>query len=231
MEILDDSLHMIEHLMDDGYFEEALEELKALSNDYPDSYLVLSLLGECHLCIGEPDKAIKPLRRSTRIFPHKKSGKRGNHHERRLIGALRKRSEKQEPFGVWVDHFLLGCSYARCHQFRRATKHLDQANDMMPNDTEVIRNLGWVNCMQENTGIGRALLLRAIALEPRNALAYHDLGADYLFAQDLKNARMYLDKAIELDPDDSFIQETVDQLEDMEAKSILFKRSHDKSSV
>lgn len=201
-------LRSIGYLMDQGYLRKALTELQNLMKEYPEDEELASLLGECYLAMGQPEKAIRPLRwaakRDESLHP-----------------------EEPSPH-LWIDHYLLGSAYSRCAKFQPAMRHFDIANDLEPNNAEVIRNMGWVRCMQGNSSHGRALLMRAINLDPRNALAYNDLGASFMFEEQFSIARKWIEKARSLDPSDRFIQNTSERLDELEALKILAKtRSSD----
>ena len=218
-------LHNIEQLMTDGDMDTALKMLQELSIEYPDNYHVMSLLGECFLTMGEPDKAIKPLKWATKKFeetePSEKM-KTSEDLEKDLIMKLKKKFTDKKKNNAWVDHYLLGCAYGRCLKFQSAIKHLNIADKMNPENAEVIRNMGWIRCMQERKADGRKLLEHAIQLDPDNALAYNDLGASYMFDEDFEQARQWIAKATEMDPDDEFIISTSDKLEELIAYKTIF---------
>lgn len=225
---MDEYLHYhlqnIELTAASGNFKLAIDDLEALSNDYPGSYHVTSMLGELYLYTGKPNKAIKPLLWAIKNPPRVKFRKIGRDNENLFISQLKKNfAEKNYDF-LWVDQFLLGCAYGRCTRFQRAIYHLKIADRLNPNNTEIIRNLGWVRCMQDKKYLGRSLLKKAIDLDPHNALAYNDLGASYLFEEDLKEADHWIQKAIELDPFDKFIANTAEKLEELRVLQRLFKK-------
>lgn len=109
-------------------------------------------------------------------------------------------------------------------KLRPAIRHLNIADKMNPNNAEIIRNIGWIRCMQEKTDNGRNLLKKAIKLDPENALAYNDLGASYLFEEKLDEAKRWITKAIKMDPEDVFIINTADKLEELLAFQVLSKK-------
>lgn len=228
-----DQLQQIEIMMNEGQLDEAIETLEELSQNHPDNYHVISLLGECYLISGEPEKAIKPLRWATKTFHEyfkkfkKKAqeSQRNDSDEKSLIRKLKKQQERRDENNVWVDHYLLGCAFGRCMQFRPAIRHLNIADKMNPKNAEIIRNIGWIRCMQEKQENGRQLLKEAINLDPENALAYNDLGASYMFEENFEEAQKWIKKAQDLDPDDDFIQTTADKLEELMAHHLLTKKT------
>lgn len=220
---LRETLHHIEQLMNDGQIENAIEMLEVLSQEYPDNYHIVSLLGECFLMNGQPDKAIKPLQWATKTFPafrkemlkELNAEPEDNEEEEITVKRIRKTQERTSEKNIWVDHYLLGCAYGRTLQFRPAIRHLNIADKMNPENSEIIRNIGWIRCMQDKADTGRNLLQKAIKLDPENALAYNDLGASYLFEDQLDEAEKWIKKAVNMDPEDNFIQNTADKLEEV----------------
>lgn len=229
-EDLHDELQDIELMMNHGDITLALKLLEELSQNHPDDYYVTSLLGECYLSMGRPDKAIKPLKWAAKNYPQlsprrklKKDGKKQDE-EDKFVRMLKGTFRENTPNNLWVDHYLLGCAYGRCLKFRSAIKHLNIADKMNPENAEVIRNLGWIRCLQEKKEAGRELLKKAIDLDPDNALAYNDLGASYMFEEEFTEAEKWIKKASVLDPDDEFIMSTAEKLEDLKAFETLFGR-------
>lgn len=217
-----------ENLMNDGEVDAALEMLQELSVLYPDNYHIASLIGECHLSLGEPDMAIKPLKWATKTFPEAKAAAekaKANSAEEALVKKLRQQSNTDQSNYLWVDHYLLGCAYGRTMKFRNAIRHLNLANQMNPKNAEIIRNIGWIRCIQEKKDTGRKLLRQAINLDPSNALAYNDLGASFMFDEQFDEAEKWIDKARQIDPDDEFIIRTADKLEELRAYKTLFKKT------
>jgi len=227
-EQLRETLHMIEHLMNEGNLKQSTELLEELSKEFPENYHVMSLLGECYLMSGNPNKAIKPLKWATKTFatsiPKKvlrpRETQETSEDEIMMVKRLQKTFNTKSD-NAWVDHYLLGCAYGRCMEFRSAIRHLNIADKMNPKNAEIIRNIGWIRCMQERTKDGRVLLLKAIELDPLNALAYNDLGASYMFEENFLEARKWITKASQMDPSDQFIKNTAEKLDELEAYDVI----------
>jgi Flp pilus assembly protein TadD len=60
--------------------------------------------------------------------------------------------------------------------FDHAVTLLTRANTLIPNNAEVIRNLGWAYVMQGEITRGLGLLRRAYALSPTDPMIINDLG-------------------------------------------------------
>ena len=218
-------LQNVEHVLSNGNTHHAIKMLEDLSSLYPDNYQISSMLGECFLSIGKPEKAIKPLRWSLKLsmrLSENKSAVKNISTENDLIRQLKQSFNNLDKDYLWFDYYLLGCAYAKAMKFKPAVYYLNLADQINPENTEILRNLGWVKCMQEKKEIGRTLLRKAIELDPKNALAYNDLGASYMFDNNLKNAEYWIKQARQLDPFDSFIAETEDKLNDLLAINTLF---------
>lgn len=229
---LRETLQNIELLMNDGHIEHCIKQLEEITKEYPGNYHVASLMGECYLMHGQPEKAIKPLQWATKTFPEfrkelineLKQEPEDNEGEEITITRIRRTEERTSEKNIWVDHYLLGCAYGRCMKFLPAIRHLNIADKMNPKNAEIIRNIGWIRCMQDKPANGRTLLKKAIKIDPTNALAYNDLGASYLFEEQLDEAQKWISKAMKMDPDDHFIQNTADKLEDLIAYTTLLKK-------
>lgn len=214
----------IEELMNMGEMDNAISLLNDYVQETPDNYHLISLLGECYLSNGEPEKAIKPLLWATKNHPKSVEETEEKTNEERLIHELRRSVGRASLDGSWVDHYLLGCAYGRCMKYTQGIKHLNIANKLNPNNSEIIRNIGWIKCMNKNVPVGRKLLHRAINIDANNALAHNDMGASYMFEGKMKEAGIWIEKAIKLDPEDPFIQSTAEKLEELQAYSTLFKK-------
>jgi tetratricopeptide (TPR) repeat protein len=159
----------------------AIEKLEEQTRQYSSYGPAHCLLGDLYLQVGSPMLAIEPLEKAVRLA-----------HEYSL------------------PQYLLGCAFGRLANFQPALDHLFIADRLKPNDPEILRNIGWMKCMSGEVKEGRSYLRRSIKLDPKNGLAYNDLGASYMFTQDsnLKLAERWLKKALELEPNSAFIQNT-----------------------
>jgi len=225
-------LQQIETMMNHGDFDYAVDKLKDLCRNNPDSYYISSLLGECYLSLGEPEKAVKPLRWAARRHSEIKkqrlnriSKNKTFRSEKDTVRKLRKHFHEKSKNPMWVDHYLLGCAYGRSLKFANAIRHFNIANRMNPENSEVIRNIGWIRCMQKKNNNGRKLLQESIRLDPDNALAYNDLGASYMFEEKLEEADKWISQALILDPNDLFILQTSEKLEELRALKTLFNKN------
>ena len=164
-----------------GKHEDAVDLLFAIAKRQPDHESVFVLIGEIYLTNNEPKRAIRPLEVALEL--------------------------NQDNFRT---HYLLGNAYGRILRFDEAIKELMVANEIKPNDDETIRNLGWIHCMAGRVDDGRHFLKKALEINPKNGLIYNDLAASYMFTskRDLPNAERWLQKALSIEPEHPFIQQT-----------------------
>ena len=76
-----------------------------------------------------------------------------------------------------------------------------------------------MKCMSGDVDDGRKLLRQSIKLDPKNSLAYNDLGVSYMFTNDMRldEAERWLRKALTLDPENASIQSTWASFEELSA--------------
>lgn len=171
--------------------EEAAGLLEELVDRHPDFLPGFHLLGEIYLMANQPQYAVEPLE-----------------------------TAKQLDLEFAPVRLLLGNAYARTLRLELAIAELHEADRLRPDDDEIQHQLGWTHCVLGRLEEGRAYLRRSMALDPGNALAYNDMAASYMFAADpdLEQAHEWMMRALDLDPDDPFIQQTYRALLDMREK-------------
>lgn len=69
--------------------------------------------------------------------------------------------------------------------FRLGVELLEQANEMFPNNPEILRNLGWGHAMLGHPQKGIAMLKRALILAPEDILIMEDLGVTMISEGDI----------------------------------------------
>jgi Flp pilus assembly protein TadD len=79
-------------------------------------------------------------------------------------------------------------------EFDRAIETLSQANIDMPNNAEILRNLGWAYVMTANIAKGVSLLRRAHILAPDEPMIINDLSVALISIGKEDEARSILAK-------------------------------------
>jgi tetratricopeptide (TPR) repeat protein len=177
---------------DSGDLLSAIEKIEELTRQHPNYVPAYCLLGDLYLQIGSPMLAIEPLEKAVQASPK-----------------------------VPLSQYLLGCALGRLGKFQRALHHLSTADRLRPNDPEILRNIGWMKCISGDVKEGRSYLRRSIRLDPKNGLAYNDLGASYMFTHDFnpRLAERWLKKALQTEPNNAFIQNTWKSFQELLSES------------
>jgi Flp pilus assembly protein TadD len=92
--------------------------------------------------------------------------------------------------GMYLDGYIATAK----GEFDRAITVLEEANRNLPNNAEILRNLGWAYVMKANTPRGLALLRRAHALAPDEAMIINDLAVALMTTGAEDEARTVLSK-------------------------------------
>lgn len=176
-----------------GKIKDALDILYEVAERHSENESVFLLIGEISLSHNDPQRAIRPLEIALEL--------------------------NQENFRT---HFLLGNAYGRILRFEDAIEELLVANEIKPNDDEVLRNLGWIHCMAGQTEKGRQYLKTAMKINPHNCLIYNDMAASYMFStrRDLESAEIWLKKALSIEPNHPFIQQTYQAFKTMKERFV-----------
>jgi tetratricopeptide (TPR) repeat protein len=113
-------------------------------------------------------------------------------------------------------HYLLGFTYSLREQWRKAVFAFRNSIRLDPDNGEYERGLGWAMFNAGSRAEGISHLFRALELFPLNVHAMTDLAAAMLLMGNLKKAREYAQKALELEPGYMLAQNliyTIDQIQ------------------
>lgn len=156
--------------------EKAENAFARILKDFPDALPAWLANGEFYLALGSPVKAVQILKKAVKMAPEE-----------------------------GMASFLLGVALTKRACFRLGLKCLENADKLMPNTSEIKRQIGFSKIMLNKTKEGNNMLRRAIKIDPTNALAYADLAMSYIKACDYKEAIYCLETAKGLAPGDEFI--------------------------
>ena len=121
-----------------------------------------------------------------------------------LAVTVLKETSKNFPNEAYL-HYLLGIARMKCGRFFLAQKAFFRANELLPNNADNLRSLGYVKTMLGELEIGRNYLRESISLNLTNPLAYMDLAMSYFNCLEFEEGFEWLDRAKPLDPTDQFI--------------------------
>jgi len=107
----------------------------------------------------------------------------------------------------YTGYYILGFLTSHQQNWGEAIAYLTKANELHPNNPEILRCLGWAVFNSNKRSQGIVVLERALNLDPENSLTLCDLGICYLQTKSFDKSVELLKKAMEIDPDNKRIQE------------------------
>lgn len=114
--------------------------------------------------------------------------------------------------------YILGFLASQTEDFTKSITSLTKANQLKPNNPEILRCLGWsLFCSGKQTQ-GLVTLERALNLDNNNALTLCDLGTAYLQTRDFAKAKALFNRTLDIDPLNTRAQECVQAVERLEKK-------------
>lgn len=185
-----DRLEQAERLKLEGKHREALKILENLLSEDPENVAALEEVADNELSL--------------------------EHNRRSELAALQALSLDA---GSFTAHYILGFLRSQKGKWNDAAHHLREANKIHPNNSEILRCLGWALFSSGHRPQGIVTLERALNLESDNTFTLCDLGVAYLQVQRFSKARSLFLHALSLDPGNARVQECVDAVDKLERES------------
>lgn len=173
-----EALERIESLKLNGQHEESITEAQKLLCTDPNCVPALEEIADNYVSLDQFDHAHKAAK-----------------HALKLNGES------------YTAHYILGFLTSQKQDWAGALSFLKKANELHPNNPEILRCLGWATFNNNKRSQGIIILERALNLDPENSLTLCDLGICYLQAKNFDKSVELLKKALELDPHNTRIQE------------------------
>ena len=98
-------------------------------------------------------------------------------------------------------NYLYGFVWSALHEWDKAIKFLELANDYQANHPEVLRCLGWAYFCSGLRKKGLAILERALVLAPYDSYVLCDLGICHLNDRNFDRSMELFAKTLEVDPE------------------------------
>ena len=116
----------------------------------------------------------------------------------------------------YTAEYILGFLGSQRSDWDEAIAHLQRANRLKPNNSEIIRCLGWALFNGNRRTQGIVTLERALNLDRNNPLTLCDLGVAYLQARNFLKAKILFSRTLDLDPQNARAKECVAAVERLE---------------
>jgi tetratricopeptide (TPR) repeat protein len=107
---------------------------------------------------------------------------------------------------------LLGFAYSTQDRWLEAVGEFEAANENDPDNTEILRGLGWAVVNAGDSSKGIAYLNKAKDLAPMDVNILLDLANAYLLAEDFVGAKRYARGAMLLEPDNVLAKKVFDDV-------------------
>lgn len=180
-DITEHLLEQAEQLKLDAHHEEALIILEQILAKDPENVMALEEVADNELSLEQYDRA--------------------------EVAAKRALNLNVKSFDA---HYVLGFIASIREEWEASVNFLKTANHLEPNNSEILRCLGWSLFSLGKTVEGVVTLERALNLEDSNPLILCDLGVVYLKMKQYPKARALLERALEIDPENLRVQECLD---------------------
>ncbi len=177
----DDVLTMLEEIEDlklKGEHDKSVTLAEKLLFKDPDCVAALEELADNYVSLEEYGKAEKACHRALLLDP-----------------------------GSYTCHYILGFIASQQQEWPEALERLKTANELHPNNAEILRCLGWAMFGSGKRTQGIVILERALNLDQDSSLTLCDLGVCYLQTKHFDKSVELLKKALELDPENPRIRD------------------------
>lgn len=153
MNKITDIVMEVEKLKANQKFTQAIEILEKSIVEYNDDYRLYEELSDIYLFQGELDKALKSINHAMSL-------------------------NKASATGCYLKGFILLSK----DKVSEAIKYLEKSNELLWNNSEVLRNLGWAYTLEGKTQKWIIILKRALNLAPGDELISEDLAMALIWA-------------------------------------------------
>lgn len=156
----------IEQLKNQWLYADAKIKVQNYLLQHTDDYRLYEELADIALYEGDLDQAESSLAIAQRLNPESATGM-----------------------------YLMGFIHISKGNFRLWVELLEKANELFPNNPEILRNLWWWYAMLGNPRKGIAVLKRALNLAPDDTLIMEDLGVTLISEGDIEEWQSMLKRA------------------------------------
>ncbi len=146
MDILKSIIQQVENLKSQQNFDQAIKILEESIPKYNDDYRLYEEIADIYLYQGKMQKAQKAIDFALNINGESATG-----------------------------NYLKGFILLTKNKIEESIFFLEKSNKLMPNNSEVLRNLGWAYHLTGSTQRGISILKRALIISPEDRLITEDL--------------------------------------------------------
>jgi len=116
----------------------------------------------------------------------------------------------------YTGYYILGFIHSHKFDWQQSLKFLQKANNLKPNNPEILRCLGWSLFCGGHKTQGIVTLERALNLDSENPLTLCDLGMAHMQIHNFQKAKSLFSRALDLDPENPRVKECLEMVGRME---------------
>lgn len=161
----------------------ALNELKTLTNSYPDDFNILNALSTSYIEVGEPENAVSVAQQALKV-----SNEKTSHNEQANL------------------HLMIGQVLRQSGQLDQSIQHLSEAIQLAPNRLEPYLELGLARKERREYQQALQIFERATIIAPDDPRAPYQAGLALKESKDYKSSETMLRRAVSLAPNDLSIR-------------------------
>ncbi len=157
----------------------ALNELKTLTNSYPDDFNILNALSKSFIDVGKPENAVSVAQQALKVCPEKTSA--------------------NEQANL---HLMIGLVLRQSGQLDQSIQHLGEAIQLAPDRLEPYIELGLARKERREYLQALQIFERATLIAPNDPRAPYQAGLALKESKDYKSSETMLRRAVSLAPND-----------------------------
>ena len=192
-------------LYSNGQYQEAIDQIKALNEVYPNIPFLFNLIGACYKAIGQLKGAAKMFEKAVSIKPEYAEAHKNLGITLRDLGQMDEavkslnKAISAEPNNVDA-HYNLAITLKDLNQSNSAIQSYKKAIEIKPDFVQAHNNLG--NLYKDLGQTDKALksYRKAIEIKPNFAHAHNNLGNTFKDLENYKDAIKSYEKAIAINP-------------------------------
>jgi len=201
-----DTINQLINLYNQGQLVKAVEQAQALTEQYPDAYIIWNILGAAHKGLGSIFEASKAFKKVTELNPNYAEGFNN-------LGTVLKGQEKLEEaidsFKIALAlkpdyaeaYFNIGVTFGEQDKLQESIESYMKAVSLKPDHAGAYNNMG--NALKDQGKLEEAITSfnKALAINPNYALAYNNMGTVLKDQGKLEEAIENYNKALTIKPD------------------------------
>lgn len=164
MDFIKTELTEVENLKKEHKYDKAIEKLENMLSRHSEDYRIYEELADIYLYLGQKDKALKAVDFSLQL----NSGS-----------------------ATW--NYLKGFILLSENKIKRSVSYLEKSNKLIPNNSEVLRNLGWAYNLDMQIERAIYVLKRALNISPSDVLIIEDLAMALIGAGEIEEGNKLLE--------------------------------------